>query len=35
MLLDPSDNKPTTIGVRVGDDGKRERFSKRTGKAID
>jgi large subunit ribosomal protein L24 len=35
MLLDPSDNKPTKIGVRVNDSGKRERFSKRTGKAID
>ena len=35
MLLDPTDNKPTRVGVRVGDDGKRERYSKRTGKAID
>jgi large subunit ribosomal protein L24 len=35
MLVDPSDNKPTRIGMRVGDDGKRQRFSKRTGKAID
>ena len=35
MLLDPSDNKPTRVGVRVGDDGKRERYAKRTGKAID
>ena len=35
MLLDPSDNKPTRVGVRVDDDGKRERYAKRTGNAID
>ena len=35
MLLDPTDNKPTRVGVRVGDDGKRERYAKRTGKAIE
>ena len=35
MLLDPSDNKPTRVGVASGDDGKRERYAKRTGKAID
>jgi large subunit ribosomal protein L24 len=35
MLLDPQDNKPTRIGVRVADGGKRERYAKRTGKAID
>ena len=35
MLLDPTDNKPTRVGVRVSDDGKRQRFAKRTGKAID
>ncbi len=35
MLIDPSDNKPTRIGVRVNDSGKRERVSKRTGKALD
>ena len=35
MLLDPTDNKPTRVGVRVDDDGKRERYAKRTGKAID
>lgn len=34
-LLDPTDNKPTKVGVKVADDGKRVRFSKRTGKAID
>ncbi len=31
MLLDPSDNKPTRVGVRV-EGGKRVRFGKRTGK---
>ena len=25
MLLDPSDNKPTRVGVRIGDDGSRHR----------
>ena len=35
MLLDPGDNKPTRIGVRIGDDGKRIRVAKRTGKDID
>jgi large subunit ribosomal protein L24 len=34
MLLDPTDNKPTRVGVRVSD-GKRERYAKRTGNAID
>ena len=27
MLLDPTDNKPTRVGVRVGDDGSRARYS--------
>jgi large subunit ribosomal protein L24 len=35
MLLDPEDNKPTRVGVRVGDGSKRERYAKRTGNAID
>ena len=35
MLLDPQANKPTRVGVRVGDDGKRVRYSKRTGQAIE
>ena len=34
MLLDPGDNKPTRVGVRV-KDGKRERYAKRTGTAVD
>jgi large subunit ribosomal protein L24 len=35
MLVDPTDNKPTRVGVRKTDAGKRQRFSKRTGKAIE
>jgi large subunit ribosomal protein L24 len=35
VLLDPTDNQPTRVGVRAGDDGERVRYSKRTGKAID
>ena len=35
MLVNPEDNKPTRVGVRTGDGGRRQRFSKRTGKAID
>ena len=34
MLLDPSDNKPTRVGVRA-EDGKRVRYAKRTGKVIE
>ncbi len=34
MLLDPTDNKPTRVGVRAAADGKRERYAKRTGSAI-
>jgi large subunit ribosomal protein L24 len=34
MLLDPTDNKPTRVGVRV-TDGKRQRFAKRTGNVIE
>lgn len=35
QLLDPSDNKPTRVGMQVAEDGKRVRVSKRTGKPID
>jgi large subunit ribosomal protein L24 len=35
VLLDPNDNKPTRVGVRVADDGARVRFNKRTDKPID
>jgi large subunit ribosomal protein L24 len=34
MLIDPKDNKPTRVGVRR-EGGNRERFSKRTGEALD
>lgn len=34
MLLDPKDNKPSRIGMRSDQGGKRERFAKRTGTAI-
>ena len=35
MLLEPTDNKPTRVGMRAGDDGERVRYAKRTGKAIE
>lgn len=35
VLLDPSDEKPTRVGVRKADDGSRIRYSKRTDKNID
>ena len=34
MLLDPKDNKPTRIGVRVDKGGKRVRYAKRSGNEI-
>ena len=35
MLVDPSDNKPTRVGIKVNADGTRQRFAKRTGKVIE
>ena len=35
MLLDPQDNKPTRVGVRIEDDGTRRRYAKRTGNTLD
>jgi large subunit ribosomal protein L24 len=35
MILDPKDNKPTRVGVRLDKGGRRERYAKRTGTAID
>ncbi len=35
MLLDPSDNKPTRVGVKVADNGARQRYAKRTGTVIE
>ena len=34
-FVDPSDGKPTRIGVKIMDDGKKVRFAKRSGKVID
>ncbi len=33
-LMDPKDNKPTRIGCKVLDDGKKVRFAKRSGEVI-
>lgn len=35
MLLDPKGNKPTRVGVRRDDGGKRVRYAKSSGTAID
>jgi large subunit ribosomal protein L24 len=35
MVVDPQDNKPSRVGVRVNDDGTRQRYLKRTGNALD
>jgi large subunit ribosomal protein L24 len=35
MVLDPQDNKPTRVGVRVTAEGERQRFARRTGNALD
>ncbi len=35
MLVDPKDNKPTRVGIQVTDDGKRQRYAKRTKTPID
>jgi large subunit ribosomal protein L24 len=35
MLLDPKGNKPTRVGVRRDDGGKRVRYAKRSGAEID
>ena len=34
MLLDPKDNKPTRVGVRLDKGGKRVRYAKRTGNEV-
>jgi large subunit ribosomal protein L24 len=34
MLLDPKDNKPTRVGVRIDEGGKRVRYAKRTGSEV-
>jgi large subunit ribosomal protein L24 len=35
MLLEPTDNKPTRVGVKVAANGQRQRYAKRTGKVIE
>ncbi len=34
MLLDPKDNKPSRVGVRRDEGGKRERFARRSGASL-
>ncbi|MCP5468509.1 MAG: 50S ribosomal protein L24 [Deltaproteobacteria bacterium] len=34
MLLDPKSNKPTRVGVRIEKDGKKVRYSKKSGEVI-
>lgn len=34
MLVDPSTGKPTRVGIRVLDDGSKERFAKKSGETI-
>ena len=34
MLIDPSSNRPTRVGVRVLADGTKERYAKRSGAAL-
>ncbi len=35
MVVDPQDQKPSRVGIRLTDDGKRQRYLKRTGNALD
>jgi large subunit ribosomal protein L24 len=34
-LADPKDGKPTRVGIKTNDDGKKQRFAKRSGEMID
>ena len=34
-LADPKDGKPTKVGIKTNDDGKKVRFAKRSGELID
>ena len=34
MLVDPSDGKPTRVGIKLLEDGSRVRYSKRTGETF-
>lgn len=35
MVLDPKENKPTRVGYRVNENGKKERFAKLSGSSLD
>jgi large subunit ribosomal protein L24 len=35
MIIDPSSNQPTRVGLRRDDEGRRVRVAKRSGKDID
>ena len=35
MVVDPQDSKPSRVGIRFTDEGKRQRYVKRTGNALD
>lgn len=35
MILDPKENKPTRIGYKVSENGKKERIAKRSGSSLD
>jgi large subunit ribosomal protein L24 len=35
MIVDPQDNKPSRVGIRTTEEGKRQRYLKRTGNALD
>jgi large subunit ribosomal protein L24 len=35
MMLDPKENKPTRVGYRKSEDGKKERYSKLSGTVLD
>jgi large subunit ribosomal protein L24 len=35
QLLDPADNRPTRVGIRRGEDGRRVRVAKRSGQELD
>ena len=34
MLIDPTSNKPTRVGVRINADGSKERYAKRSGASL-
>jgi large subunit ribosomal protein L24 len=35
MVVDPQDSQPSRVGIRLTDEGKRQRYLKRTGNALD